>query len=182
MDSRLSQLEIDLPPVLDACCGSRMMWFDKADPRALFIDQRRETFENHDKANPGRAPCVVAPDILTDFTAMPFPDESFSVVVFDPPHVKASRTGVKGRFRKIYGVLPDDWQQMLRGGFSECFRVLRPHGVLIFKWAETSYPISAVLKLAPHPPMFGHRTAKWTHWYTFMKPATSHNRGIVKWP
>lgn len=31
------------PPVLDACCGSRMFWFDKADRRALFIDKRRET-------------------------------------------------------------------------------------------------------------------------------------------
>lgn len=24
-----------LPPVLDACCGSRMMWFNKSDPRAM---------------------------------------------------------------------------------------------------------------------------------------------------
>jgi hypothetical protein len=34
-----------LPPVLDACCGPRMMWFDKNDPRALFIDRRRETHD-----------------------------------------------------------------------------------------------------------------------------------------
>lgn len=30
----------NLPPVLDACCGSRMFWFDKQDERALFIDKR----------------------------------------------------------------------------------------------------------------------------------------------
>ena len=24
--------------VLDPCCGSRMMWFDKADPRAILVD------------------------------------------------------------------------------------------------------------------------------------------------
>jgi hypothetical protein len=31
-----------LPAVLDAACGPRMFWFDRADPRALFIDKRRE--------------------------------------------------------------------------------------------------------------------------------------------
>lgn len=29
--------------VLDPCCGSRMMWFDKADQRTLFGDCRKET-------------------------------------------------------------------------------------------------------------------------------------------
>ena len=28
--------------VLDPCCGSRMMWLDKADPRAVFGDRRSE--------------------------------------------------------------------------------------------------------------------------------------------
>ena len=28
----------DFPPVLDACCGSRAFWFDKADPRCLYVD------------------------------------------------------------------------------------------------------------------------------------------------
>src|SRR5688500_16828866 len=34
-----------MPPksVLDACCGSRMFWFDKSDQRALFVDKRRES-------------------------------------------------------------------------------------------------------------------------------------------
>ena len=31
------------PTVLDPCCGSRMMWFDKQDPRILFGDQRTES-------------------------------------------------------------------------------------------------------------------------------------------
>ncbi len=31
------------PAVLDACCGSRMFWFDRKDPRAVFVDKRRET-------------------------------------------------------------------------------------------------------------------------------------------
>lgn len=106
--------QLVLPPILDACCGPRMMWFDKADRRALFIDKRAEVHEITDKLHPGRSPCVVAPDVVADFTAMPFDDESFYLVVFDPPHINATRSGKQGRFRKIYGVLPNDWQAMLR--------------------------------------------------------------------
>lgn len=32
------------PPVLDACCGSRAFWFDKADSRAMFVDKRAGVF------------------------------------------------------------------------------------------------------------------------------------------
>ena len=28
--------------ILDACCGSRMCWFDKGNPDALFLDCRSE--------------------------------------------------------------------------------------------------------------------------------------------
>ncbi len=28
--------------ILDMCCGSRMFWFDKQDPRAVFADIRSE--------------------------------------------------------------------------------------------------------------------------------------------
>lgn len=161
-----------LPAVLDACCGPRMMWFNKGDRRALFIDKRAETHQITDARHPGRSPCVIAPDIIADFTAMPFADESFHLVVFDPPHIKSSRTGKLARFRKIYGVLPNDWQAMLSAGFAECFRVLRPHGMLVFKWSEHCYPLADVLALTPHQPLFGHRTTRSTHWYTFMKPAS----------
>ena len=34
--------EPTFPPVLDACCGSRMFWFDRKDTRATFVDKRRE--------------------------------------------------------------------------------------------------------------------------------------------
>lgn len=30
------------PPVIDVCCGSRMMWFDRKDARAVFADNRVE--------------------------------------------------------------------------------------------------------------------------------------------
>lgn len=147
-----------------------MMWFDSKDRRALFIDKRQETHAmNGVPRSAGRKPAVIAPDVMADFTKMPFPDESFYLVVFDPPHIKASRAGKNGRFKKIYGVLPNDWKEMLRLGFAECFRVLRPRGTLVFKWSEHCYPLRDVLELTPHTALFGHRTSKTTHWCVFMK-------------
>lgn len=159
------------PPVLDACCGSRMFWFDKSDERAIYVDKRRETHVI-DKGTPGtrgRKPIVVNPDVQADFTDLPFPDGVFRLVVFDPPHIR--REQAKGILTKKYGHLKGDWQQMLRDGFAECFRVLIPGGVLIFKWAESEVVVSEILKLTPEKPLFGHKSGKaaTTHWVTFIK-------------
>ena len=166
-----STVLLGLPPVLDACCGSRMFWFDKHDPRALYVDKRRETWPI-DIGTPGtigRAPIVVDPDMLADFTELPFPNESFSMVVFDPPHIE--RKEALGLLTKKYGHLTGDWREMLRKGFSECFRVLKPQGTLIFKWAESDYPVSEVLSLTAEKPLFGHKSGKQsaTHWVAFLK-------------
>lgn len=69
--------------ILDACCGGKMFYFDKNDPRVLFQDIRRINTTLCD----GRE-FVVDPDVVADFTSMPYPDSSFSAVVFDPPHLK----------------------------------------------------------------------------------------------
>ena len=37
--------------VLDPCCGSRAMWFDKAEPRAVFGDRRHETLTVADRSH-----------------------------------------------------------------------------------------------------------------------------------
>jgi len=117
----------NIPPVLDACCGSRMFWFDKQDDRALFVDKRRETWPI-DIGTPGtvgRSPIVVDPDEIADFTNLPYPDATFALVVFDPPHIE--RTEAKGLLTRKYGHLTGDWRAMLRDGFAECFRVLVYH-------------------------------------------------------
>lgn len=86
-----------------------MFWFDPNDPRALFIDKRQEihAMDLGTESTKGRAPAVIAPDIVADFGAMPFPDESFHLVVFDPPHILRHRGGLTGCFSKKYGMLPD---------------------------------------------------------------------------
>jgi len=157
--------------VLDACCGSRMFWFDRQDSRAVFGDIRREAHSLTDKSSAGGSrELIIDPDIIMDFRAIPFPDDHFHMVAFDPPHLVTN--GKTGWLAKKYGKLNEDWRDDLRAGFAECFRVLKPNGTLIFKWNEHEVRVSEVLALTPHAPLFGNRcgkTAK-SHWLVFMKP------------
>ena len=154
--------------ILDACCGGKMFYFDKNDPRVLFQDIRQIETELCD----GRKFCV-SPDVLADFTKMPYPSESFSLVVFDPPHLKytGSKKEPNGWQMIKYGNLDKDWKDTIRKGFSECFRVLRGGGFLIFKWNEADIPLSDILDLTDERPILGHKSGKRsnTHWVLFMK-------------
>lgn len=156
--------------ILDACCGSRMFWFDKDNPNCLFIDKRCETLEAKDSGSKtGVRTIVIKPDLVANFTKMPFSDESFYMVTFDPPHLKT--LGKNSWMAKKYGVLQDDWRAVLRMGFTECFRVLKPNGTLIFKWNESEIKVSDVLNEIPYKPLFGHTTGRQskTIWMAFMK-------------
>lgn len=151
--------------ILDVCCGSRMFWFNKRDTRAVFADIRAEEHKLCD----GRR-LVISPDLVADFRALPFADASFPVVVFDPPHLE--RVGQTAWMGKKYGRLnKKTWRADIRAGFKEAFRVLRPHGVLIFKWNETQIPVSQILALTDEKPAIGQRTGKndKTHWIIFVK-------------
>jgi len=151
--------------ILDPASGSRMFYFDKEDERVLFGDIREEEHTLSD----GRR-LVISPDMKMDFRELPFEDEKFAMVVFDPPHLTS--LGKSSWMAKKYGVLDkEDWREDLRQGFSECFRVLRDEGVLIFKWNEYDIMVSEILKLVEHKPIFGHRSGKLskTHWIVWMK-------------
>ena len=153
--------------ILDACCGGRMFWFDKNNPDVLFTDIRSEEFFTGTGIN--RRYRKVLPDEIQDFRCMTHKDRSFKMVVFDPPHLFVGENSYMGR---IYGRLErGTWEDDLRKGFSECFRVLKPDGVLIFKWNESDVPLKDVLALADYKPLFGHPSGKAqkTHWICFMK-------------
>lgn len=149
-----------------------MFWFDKADQRATFQDNRRESHQLKDKSSKGGfRELLIDPDVQCDFTNMPYEDSSFSLVVFDPPHLL--NNGRTGWLAKKYGKLEKGWHEELRDGFVECFRVLKPEGNLIFKWNETDIPVSHILALTDQKPLFGHRCGKLnkSHWLVFSKPA-----------
>ena len=160
--------------ILDVCCGSRMFWFDRADERVIFCDKRAERRTLKDSSvEGGQRELIIAPDVKSDFTALPFPSNYFQLVVFDPPHF--NKAGKQSWLRAKYGALDGEWRFMLRDGFSECFRVLAPGGTLIFKWSSVQIPLSEILKLTPERPLFGHNSGKasLTHWVAFTKPNTA---------
>ena len=148
-------------PILDACCGSRMFWFDKNNKNVVFADNR----ELQTTLCDGRS-LIVSPDIKMDFRDMPFPDNSFKIVVFDPPHL--IRAGNESWLAKKYGILPKEWQPYINEGFRECMRVLEPYGVLIFKWNDQQIKLTEVLTTIDFKPLFGDKRSK-THWIVFMK-------------
>ena len=149
-------------PILDACCGSRMFWFNKEHPAVLFMDNRQDEYVMTNSRN-----CFINPDIIGDFTDMPFHDCSFKLVVFDPPHLRW--IGKKSYIGQKYGQLPVEWQSYIRRGFKECMRVLDDYGTLIFKWSEHDIPLNNVIEAIGYEPLFGNRSGKSTHWITYMK-------------
>lgn len=152
-------------PVVDVCCGSRMFWFDKQNPNVVFCDNREIPLHEY---YPHRY-IEIKPDIVCDFTHLPFGDNSFKLVVFDPPHLR--RAGPKSWIALKYGCLDESWPQMIHDGFRECMRILDDFGTLIFKWSEVQIPLKEVLKSIGVAPLFGHRGGKNnnTHWLCFMK-------------
>ena len=157
--------------ILDVTCGSRTIWFNKNHPAALYCDRRSAEIYNVWKSGNGKAEraCVIDPDVQCDFTDLPFDDDSFALVVFDPPHlIKAKETAW---LVKKYSKLDEGWPEMLRDGFRECMRVLKPDGVLIFKWSEYDIPAENVWRAIGEKPLFGHHSGKKskTFWGCFMK-------------
>lgn len=157
--------------ILDATCASRSIWFNRQHPAAVYMDKRQEHGTRIWRSRDGLSERTldVSPDIVADFTDMPFEDETFYLVVFDPPHL--IRAGETAWLVKKYGKLDENWPQMLKEGFDECMRVLRPNGVLIFKWSEVQIPAADVWKAIGHRPLFGHHSGKQskTFWGCFMK-------------
>jgi hypothetical protein len=147
--------------IIDVCCGSKMFWFSKNHPDVVYMDIR----ELEDTLCDGRK-LVIKPDIVGDFKDIPFPDNSFKLAVFDPPHL--IKLGENSWMAKKYGKLGNNWKSDIKQGFDECMRVLEPHGILVFKWNEEQIKTKEVLSAIGYLPLFGDRRSK-THWLVFMK-------------
>lgn len=146
--------------ILDVTCGSKTIWFNKNNPATLYCDRRKEELFGIWKSGSGKSErsCVIEPDVQCDFTNLPFDNDTFLLVVFDPPHLKD--VGINSWMAKKYGKVDKNWPAILHDGFKECMRVLKDDGVLIFKWSEYDIPAAAVWDALGKKPLFGHHSGK----------------------
>ena len=131
-DAELLELMLDFYPrskprkILDATVNSGRFWRDSTRPvTGLDIDPRHK------------------PDMVGDNRDMPFGDNCFDVVVYDPPHIPNQGKDKSKDFNTRFGlVLPASAAQgynftHLYPPFAkEAHRVLRPEGVLFCKIAD----------------------------------------------
>lgn len=153
--------------ILDACCGGRMMWFNKNHPNTIYIDNRK-TFKGYVNGKPNH---IVDPDFIMDFRKLEFKDKSFKLVFFDPPHVFANENN-NSTFIKCFGRLnKKTWEKDIKLGFDECWRVLDDYGVLIFKWSECNVQLKKLIEVIGKEPLVRsmRRGLSKTHWLCFMK-------------
>jgi len=164
--------------ILDATCGGRSIWHPSNKERedTLYIDKREE--EPGFTGQEGRT-YGVQPDEIQDFRDLPYEDNSFNLVVFDPPHIVKNNGMEKltGYVTKSYGALhAETWHHDIRKGFEELWRVLKPGGTLVFKFANNDIDFKEVLDLAPVNPLFGTTTKKNSkvenRWFVFYKEAS----------
>lgn len=141
--------------ILDATAGYRMMHVTKKNPYVLYIDQRKEC----------------NPDEIQDFKNLPYSDQSFKLIIFNPPH--RSDQQATWIIRDYGALIPETWQSDLRKGFTELWRVLQDFGVLVFKWNDHQYPLEQLTPLFPAKPIIKQTTTNGTSsdtfWVLFMK-------------
>ena len=115
-----------------------MMWFNKHHPNVIYLDQRPEC----------------NPDIIGDFRKLDFPDETFKLIIWDPPHIVENVQLSNSNMKRDYGYLhAETWQNDLKRGFRELWRVLKVDGILLFKWSNQYVSSDRILKLFSEKPL-----------------------------
>lgn len=109
-------------PVLDATANWRKMWDGVVwDGLRVFADIDRD----------------VRPQVVADFSLMPFAADSFGVIVFDPPHLPpaASSQRSKRQLVRDYGLAwsEADVSACFAPFLAEAHRVLRQEGLIFAK-------------------------------------------------
>ncbi len=149
--------------ILDATCGARTIWYQKNHPFVTFLDRRKEkitTFKAGYKLRTRRT-INIKPDIVAEWQNLPFKAESFDMVVFDPPHIIEKTITKTTKLKMHYGYfLESNYKQILKEGIKDLFRVLKPNGILTFKWSENSKKSDDIIPLFPYQQLFGTRTGQ----------------------
>jgi hypothetical protein len=149
------------------------MWHDemKDADRVVYADRR--LVERGELEHQKGWSCV--PDVILDSRNLPFKDESFSLIAYDPPH-RVTDDGMQvlsGVIEQKYGaVRAETWQRDLRASFDELWRVLDSGGTVTFKWCDVHKSHSEVINAIDRTPLYGVTTEKdraVTKWWVFHK-------------
>lgn len=138
--------------ILDATAGNRTIWQHKNSKNIIYIDSQRKL--------------TTKPTIFADNTYTPFLDNIFSTIFYDPPHDWGSKEGYHPEYyieikrwaakHKPFAFTYYGWdvyqsyQELLHHIFKaqkEFYRILKPDGLLWFKWCEIRKPLNKVITL-----------------------------------
>ena len=152
--------------ILDATAGFRNMWRCKDNPYVVFMDKRSS----------------VKPDVVAVWENLPFRNNCFSLVVFDPPHIVWDERWKRSYQRQNILDLFGFWKR--RGDITPTlFKAIKEfHRVserLCFKWCDTRdgsrYEKLASLFRGLWEPVFERKYinkgfgSRYTWWVTFVK-------------
>ena len=98
--------------ILDATCGPKGMWYQKNHPYVTFMD-KRDGKQYHMSKSGNKTVYDVKPDVISEWKDAPFPDESFDMVVFDPPHIIRRETTKSSMITEYGSLAPDTWRKEL---------------------------------------------------------------------
>lgn len=127
-----------MKPVLDATAGNRMMWGNRKTPtNVVFMDKE--------------IGLRIPPDIFAVWEKLPFRDNVFFNVIYDPPHM---RHGKNSRYRDPKGAtshgtwwgIVENKKQLLKSMLLAQIEFARVSDRLHLKWNETHYDLFVVLK------------------------------------
>lgn len=140
-----------MPKILDMTAGNRSTWHWKDCPYATFLDKRKEEFDVYGQH------MNINPDIVGEWKALPFEDETFDLVYFDPPHLFDGNESIVAK--KYTTLNPKTWRKDFQEAFEEAWRVTKKGGFLQFKWCESRIKISEI-DFGKWKKLFGTRTGK----------------------
>lgn len=137
--------------ILDMTAGLQEMWFTKWDKETIYLDKRKKLPDGMLNPKYNNQPLKIT--LQGDNSKLPFKDNIFDLVLFDPPHNIGKW---KGFYTDLYSILePGKWQKHLYLSTREALRVLKYNGFLIFKWNNRDRSLQNILTLFPWDPLFG---------------------------
>jgi len=128
--------------ILDLSAGSRSIWFNRLHPSTVYVDIRPE----------------MIPSVIADTQQLPFKENFFDLVVFDPPHVTC---GPRSVMAKYYSSMEaEDIKRLIQLTSNEAYRVTTSTALMAFKWNDHDVKLERVIKLMEGwEPLFGQRVA-----------------------